>query len=72
MADNLMSNKVMIQSNCINVAIALNAINDAAHNDNNKIPTQTNAAHNAHKIINDKYVRNVIYCSQNVNGMPDG
>lgn len=54
------------------VATALKTINTAAHNDNSKMPTQTNVAHSAHKIINDKYVRNVMYCSQNINGIPDG
>lgn len=54
------------------VAIALNTMRTAAQPDSSKMPTQTNVAHNTHNIINNKYVLRFMYCSQKINGMPDG
>lgn len=71
-ADSLMFKKIITPSSCINVAIELKMMRTAAQHDSSRIPTQMNAAASAHKIINDKKMRRFMYCSQNMNGMPDG
>lgn len=71
-ADNLMFKNIITVINWISVATALNTTSIAAQHDNNKIPTQINVAHSAANMISERYVLNVIYCSQNMNGIPDG
>lgn len=72
MADNLIFKNIITPSNCINMATELKVMRTAAQHDSKKIPAQTNAAANAHKMNSSKKVRRLMYCSQNMNGMPDG
>lgn len=71
-ADNFIPNKIITASNWINVAIALKTIKIAAQTDSNKMPTKNIAATFAQHNINARDVRKFMYCSQNINGMPDG
>lgn len=72
MADNFISINVITPTNWIRVATALKTISTAAQPDNSKMPTQTNVAHKTHSIMSDKYILRSIYCSQKMNGIPDG
>lgn len=71
-ADNFMFKNIITPSSCINVATELKMMRTAAQTESRRIPTQMNAAANAHKMINSKKMRRLMYCSQNMNGMPDG
>lgn len=72
MADNLMPSRIITASSWMSVAMALNTINSAAHTDNSSTPTRNIAATLAHIRINANDTRRFMYCSQNMNGMPDG
>lgn len=69
-ADNFIPSNVITPSNCIKIVITLKTTNIAAHIDNNKIPTNTNAAPSPHANESAKHGRKFIYCSQNINGIP--
>lgn len=54
------------------VTTALKHTNVAAHHDSNRTQTDTKIAAITANKMSAKYARNVMYCSQNMNGMPDG
>lgn len=72
MADSFTSINVIAPTNCMRTATALKTISTAAQPDNSRRPTQMNVAHSTHSMISDKYNRRSIYCSQKMNGIPDG
>lgn len=56
----------------MSVATALNTTKIAAHTDSNSKPMKNIAAMFAKQIGIAKDVRKSMYCSQNINGIPDG
>lgn len=69
-ADNLIPNNVIAPKICTNDAITLITTNSAAQADSNNIDTSTKAATNEQHNMNANDERNVMYCSQKINGMP--
>lgn len=70
--DSLIPTNIITANNCISVATALNTTKIAAHTDNSSKPMKNIAAIFAKQIGIARDVRKSIYCSQNINGMPDG
>lgn len=56
----------------MSVATALKHTSVAPHTDSNKMQTQTNVAASVANKMSPTKVRSVMYCSQKINGMPDG
>lgn len=70
-ADNLMPSNVMAPKTCVKEAKTLNTTSTAAHTDNNKMETNTKAATKQQHKIKDSEDLKFMYCSQNINGMPE-
>lgn len=71
-ADKLIFKMIITPNNCTNVAMELNTISTAAQYDNRSIPAHRKAVTSAQKIIRAKNSLRFMYCSQNMNGIPDG
>lgn len=70
-ADNLIPNIAIIPKICARDAKTLSITNTAAHIDSRRMQTRTKATTIQHDKIMAKEDLKVMYCSQNINGMPE-
>lgn len=70
MAESFMPSIVIAPNICINEAMTLKTTKTAAQTESSNIETNTKAAISEMHRISARDQRNVIYCSQNMNGIP--